>query len=438
MYRVYSAVVSAYAGVIRFKMGGNRMRNRMPGVRRAFYYIMAFVLIIWLTFVVNIILFLAMMIRYQRVEQEYVMGGDIMEELTNTDAGYELSEEMQVKLTKKDQWALLLDEEGNMIWSYRKPSEIKESYSRSEIARMSKWYLKDYPVYLRVWDDRIMIVGLPQNSMWKYNMEFPIAWMEFIKRIWYWIILFNFLWILILAVFFTRRWSKSREQVRIEWISGISHDIRTPLSMVLGYSDLLENSKNLSAEEKRQMGVIRHQSVVMKELIEDLNLTSRLEYSMQPLCVEKVRLTAVVREVAAAFLSDAKEGELEIKVEISGQAEELWVEADRKLLIRALRNLFHNSLQHGSRNETMVVRLRVWRERRWGCISFADNGVGYSEEILRGLRNGRKKRAEHNIRGLGIVQKIVMAHRGKICFRNNREGGSFCEMRFRAYCIKSR
>lgn len=62
---------------------------------------------------------------------------------------------------------MLFDESGNVIWSYGKPEELKEDYSRSEIARMSKWYLNDYPVYLRVWDDKIMIVGIPKGSIWK-------------------------------------------------------------------------------------------------------------------------------------------------------------------------------------------------------------------------------------------------------------------------------
>lgn len=415
-----------------------KIRGNLAGMHKVFYYVMAIILITGLTFMVNLAVFLTIMVRYDRDLPEYAASGEIMEELALTEDGYELSDIMQVKMEELDQWAMLLNEDGKVIWSYRKPAEIKESYNQSEIARMSRWYLQDYPVYLRVWDDRIMVVGLPKYSMWKYNLEFPIPWIEYMKEIWLWIVLFDFLMILVLAFFFTRRWSKNREHVRIEWIAGISHDIRTPLAMVMGYSDTLQNSENLSPEEQRQMAVIRHQSMVMKELIEDLNLTSRLEHSMQAMRMEKMRPAAVVREVAAAFLSDAKEGELEIEVEISGQAEEIWIKADRTLLIRALRNLFHNSLQHSEQRETTAITLRMWKERRWCCISFSDNGVGYSPEVLRQLHNQKKKRAMQNIRGLGIVQKVVMAHGGKIHFENNRQGGSFCEMRFRTYSSKGR
>lgn len=411
-------------------MGINmKIRRNLPGIHKVSYYAMALVLITGLMLAANLALFLVIAIQYHQRLPQYVRGEEVMDELRLTDEGYVLSESMQIKLTEMNQWAMLLNENGNVIWSYRKPEELKESYSNSEIARMSKWYLKDYPVYLRVWDDMIMVVGIPKGSMWKYNIEYPVPWIEYMKKIWFWIVLLDFLLILVLVFFFTRKWSKNREQVRIEWIAGISHDIRTPLSMVLGYSDTLRDSKNLTEEEQRQIAVIRHQSIVMKELVEDLNLTSRLEYSMQALCVEKVRPAAVLREAAAAFLSDAAEGTLEIEIEISKQAEGLWIKADKKLLIRALRNLFHNSMQHGRQQETMVISLCMWKERRWCCISFSDNGAGYSQEVLCRLQSRKKERPEQKIRGISIVRKIVLAHGGKIRFENNEQGGCFCEMR---------
>lgn len=412
--------------------------RNLRGMHKVLYYVIALILIMGLMLMVNLAIFLVIAVRYQKDMPEYVQGGEVMDELAFADDGYELSDAMQMKMDELNQWAMLLNEDGEAIWSYRKPVEIKESYSMSEIARMSRFYLEDYPVYLRVWDDRIMIVGLPKYSMWKYNLEFPILWIEYVKKVWFWIALFDFLSILVLAFFFTRQWSKKREEARIEWIAGISHDIRTPLSMVMGYSDTLQGNGNFSPEEQRQVAVIRHQSIVMKELVEDLNLTSRLEYSMQALRVDKVRPAAVLREVAASFLSDAGEGELEINMEISGQAEDIWIKADRSLLVRALRNLFHNSLQHSEQRETMEITLRMWKEGRWCLISFSDNGVGYPPEVLHQLHNRKKKRAMQNIRGLGIVQKVVMAHGGKIYFKNNEQGGCFCEMRFRADTAKNR
>ncbi len=415
-----------------------RMYGKLPGIRSILYFAATVMATAWLMIALNVIFFGVILYWYIQYQPDFISGGEVMEALTPAEGGYELGSDMKERLQRQNQWAMLLDEEGKAVWSFDKPEDVEDVYSRSDIARMSRWYLKDYPVYLRVWDDCIMVVGQPKHTVWKYSVEFPESWIKAVKRVIVWMILLDFLWILGLAFFFTRHWSKSREQARIEWVSGISHDIRTPLSMVMGYSDELLGSENLTPRERQQMAVVRHQSIVMKELVEDLNLTSRLEYSMQPLRAEKVRPATVIREVAAAFLSDAGEGELEVEVEVTAQAERLWVSADRKLLVRALRNLFHNSLQHSQPEETAVIWLRMWKEGRWCCISFADNGVGYSPEVLRQLQSRRKKRAAANIRGLGIVCKIALAHGGKIRFENRREGGSLCEIRLRAYELKSR
>ena len=353
-----------------------------------------------------------------------------MEALTPTESGYELDGEMAEEFERQDQWAMLLDQTGQVIWSIRKPEELEDQYTQSDIARMSKWYLKGYPVQMRAWDDRIMIVGMQKEMMWKYNIEFSISWMDFVKRT-FWVFFFiNFVWIVVLAFIFTRRFTKKRERARIEWIAGISHDIRTPLSMVMGYSDTLEHAEELPEEARQQAAVIRHQSVVMKELISDLNLTSQLEYSMQTLRKEETRPAEIVRAVAVSFLNDAMPGMLEIEMEIDESGEQMMIKADRQLLVRAFRNLINNSVKHGGQADTVKIKISLWEEKRKCYIRFQDNGVGYSEEVLRRLQGRKKEGDAENIRGLEIVRKIILAHGGKIGFGNCEEGGGYCVVLF--------
>ena len=379
-----------------------------------------------LTGILNIIFLISAAVVYVNTDSNYIYGGSVMEALTLTENGCELAEEMKEEFEQKDQWAMLLDENGRVIWSIRKPEELKDEYSRSEIARMSKWYLKGYPVQMRAWDDRIMIVGMQKETMWKYNMEFTISWMDFIKRTILAYLFINFIWIVALAFLFTKRFTKSRERARMEWIAGISHDIRTPLSVVMGYADTLENSEGLPEEARQQAAVIRHQSVVMKELIADLNLTSQLEYSMQALRMEKVRPAEIVRSVAVSFLNDSVPGQLEIDVRIEPDAEQLCIKADRQLFVRVFRNLINNSMKHSGKSEPVKIRVAMWQEKQKCHIRLEDNGVGYSEEVLCRLRSRKKDQAGENIRGLEIVKKIILAHGGKIRFGNGEEGGGYC------------
>lgn len=382
--------------------------------------------VVVLTCILNIIFLISAAVVYVNTDSNYIYGGKVMEALTLTEDGYELAGEMKEEFEQKDQWAMLLDENGRVIWSIRKPEELEDEYSRSEIARISKWYLKGYPVQMRAWDDRIMIVGMQKETMWKYNVEFTISWMDFIKRTILAYLFINFIWIVVLAFLFTRRFTRNRERARIEWIAGISHDIRTPLSVVMGYADTLEHSEGLPEEDRQQAAVIRHQSVVMKELIADLNLTSQLEYSMQALRMEKVRPAEIVRSVAVSFLNDSVPGQLEIDMQIEPDAEQLCVKTDRQLFVRVFRNLINNSMKHSGKDETVRIRIAMWQEKQKCHIRLEDNGVGYSEEVLRRLRSRKKDQAGENIRGLEIVKKIILAHGGKIRFGNGEEGGGYC------------
>ncbi|MDE7247752.1 MAG: hypothetical protein K2N43_07680, partial [Lachnospiraceae bacterium] len=299
--------------------------NYRKAARFFFYGLMAVFGITFLVAMLNMVFLIAAIDVYGKTNSYYIYGGDVMEALTFTGDEYVLSEEMTEEFKRQDQWAMLLDGEGKVIWSIQKPLELKDEYTESDIARMSKWYLQGYPVHMRAWDDRIMIVGMQKDTMWKYTMEFTIPWMEFVKRIFLAFFFINLAWIVVLAFVFARRYTKNRERARIEWIAGISHDIRTPLSMVMGYADTLEHNEELSEEARQQAAVIRHQSMVMKELISDLNLTSQLEYSMQTLRKEEVRPIEIVRGVAASFLNDAVPGMLEIDVEIDEKGEQTTV-----------------------------------------------------------------------------------------------------------------
>lgn len=76
-----------------------------------------------------------------------------------------------------------------------------------------------------------------------------------------------------------------RDNARATWIAGVSHDIRTPLSLVMGYASQLEDDPELPLAKREQASIIRRQSERIKTLVSNLNLASKLEYDMQPLRV---------------------------------------------------------------------------------------------------------------------------------------------------------
>lgn len=416
------------------RLGMRRKNNQLnwkKAMRSLLRAVAGIAMIAFLAAALNFFFLGIALVQYMKLTPDSIGKRDIVPEMYVAKQGYELSGGMQETLRENGNWLMLLNADGQVIWEFDKPDGLADSYSRADIARMAKWYLDGYPVYMYLWEDNILVIGYPRDTLWKYNIEFSLSWIDFIKEVWLYFLAINFIWIVGLAFFLHRRWTRSKEQARLEWIAGISHDIRTPLSLVMGYADMLERDPELSAEERQQAAVMKRQSIVMKELIEDLNLTSQLEYSMEALRKSVVSPAAVLREVAASFLNDIGEERLQIQLEIGEGAEHIVLKADRRLLVRAFRNLINNSLQHGGQEACVHILIAMWQKRHSCHIRFEDNGAGYSGEVLRSLMNPKKKDTDWHIRGLGIVRKVIRAHGGRIVFGNLPQGGGFSEIRLR-------
>lgn len=137
------------------------------------------------------------------------------------------------------------------------------------------------------------------------------------------------------------------DAARSDWINGVSHDIRTPLSVVMGYAAQLEGTPGLPPEQKRQATAIRAQSQVIRDLVNDLNLTMRLDCAMQPLRKEPLRPEVFLRQIAADFLNGGMGEGFDLDMELP--AESLpQIEADPFLLRRAVNNLLTNCVRHNA------------------------------------------------------------------------------------------
>ncbi|MFR1112426.1 MAG: sensor histidine kinase [Blautia sp.] len=150
---------------------------------------------------------------------------------------------------------------------------------------------------------------------------------------------------------------RKRDAARTQWISGVSHDIRTPLSLILGYSNLLEEKQQSREEIQREAGLIRQESLRIRDLIEDLNLTSKLEYHMQPLRVGRTAPVKILRKVMADVMNSIAmdQGKYEIRVKISEEFERQQVNLDEKLVERAFRNVVENAIYHNEKGCGITV-----------------------------------------------------------------------------------
>ncbi len=218
-----------------------------------------------------------------------------------------------------------------------------------------------------------------------------------------------------------------KDTARAEWISGVSHDVRTPLSVMLGFAGQLEDDRTLPASAREQAACIRKQGERLRSLISDLNLTSRLEYSMQPLRMEKVYLVELVRQVVCEFLDGGLEERYGIAFCADQENESVSILGDEALLKRALGNLIQNSIVHNPQGCRIDVSI-LCREAGI-AVEVTDDGAGVSAEKLKELTADRRLESTDeklNLRhGLGVllVQQIVEAHRGTMTMESAPQKG---------------
>ena len=229
---------------------------------------------------------------------------------------------------------------------------------------------------------------------------------------------------------------KKKETARANWIAGVSHDIRTPLSMVLGYAGQLTGSENLSEEEHRKAEVICRQGQRIKNLINDLNLASKLEYDMQPLHMERVNAVALIRQIVVDYMNTEPEDAYPICWMTEEDVGVCMIQADPGLLKRAVGNLIQNSVNHNPSGCTIYVTVEHMEDV---CqIRVEDDGVGISREELKRLNEtphymlcDENVTGQRHGLGLLIVRQIVDAHGGEVEVGQSGYGGFLAKIRIK-------
>lgn len=200
------------------------------------------------------------------------------------------------------------------------------------------------------------------------------------------------------------------EQMRNDWIRNVSHDIKTPLSSIRGYAELLK-SDSLKKEERIQYAaVVERQSLYIRELLDDFNLSLRLRNQEITLQIERTNLVSFVREIIIDLLNDPQfQSEY---IQFHHTSDTVYWQIDRHLMKRAILNFLYNALVH---NENAQVTVTVSKQ----MIQIKDDGIGISAEeqamifnrYYRGTNTGHSKGTGL---GMAIARDIILAHHGKI------------------------
>ena len=197
-----------------------------------------------------------------------------------------------------------------------------------------------------------------------------------------------------------------RDDARTAWVAGVSHDVRTPLAMILGWAEQLStirHCRTLHGGGQRASAP----RAKLRTLIEDLNLTSKLQYGAQPLRCRPVQAGPLLRSIAAEFCDSPLADHCTVTPELTPDADKAEINVDAALLTRALENLLNNAARHNP--GPVQVAITATRRGRMLEIAVADDGAGYPPAVLNALQTGANT---PHILGLYVVEQIARAHGG--------------------------
>lgn len=373
---------------------------------------------------------------------------ELKDNLREEDNHWTVSDPDQLKtvLEENDWWALIINKDGNVTWSERAPlsdtatlaetktedrsvdNTIPTHYSLNDIALINHYQkINRYPIFVApLENDNLLVLGTPQGSYWITDTKMP---QEATLRIPLYILIVVILDTLIVYLLYTFskrtvlrnvepalkalddlsqerpvnvRFDGSlraigdkinsvsailqrKEQARKNWIAGVSHDVRTPLAVIMGHAERIAADPSAPEPDKQSGVLIMQQTERIRDLIEDLNIASHLEYDMQPLRLTSFSLSRLIRSVVTDYLNRDTSGAYTFEINISPEAEQLPFLGDERLIARALHNAINNAVKHNAAGCTITISLAMPTNHDLE-LSVIDDGVGCSPVILSQLQ----------------------------------------------------
>ncbi|MEA2278591.1 MAG: hypothetical protein QOC78_3551 [Solirubrobacteraceae bacterium] len=220
-------------------------------------------------------------------------------------------------------------------------------------------------------------------------------------------------------------WSRALDEQRRELLAGVGHELKTPLSIVLGLAARLLGDDRLVADQREDVERVRANAYVLLKRVEDVLAVARLDSGAVELVLRDVDVAALVRESCEGFASIAQLRGQRLVVELP---ERLSARIDEDRILSIVSNLLANAFKHAPAGG--VVRCTVTAEGGRLQLEVADSGPGVAEgmraEIFERYRQGAGSVGRPGGSGLGlsIVREVVALHGGQVVLRDAPEGGA--------------
>lgn len=219
------------------------------------------------------------------------------------------------------------------------------------------------------------------------------------------------------------------EKSKDELITNVSHDLRTPLTSIIGYLGLVEDKQYRSEEDILKYTHIAYEKAKqMKNLVEDLFEYTKVQQHGAPVNIMRVDLNQLLEQLTASFALEAEKRGIEISSKVVPNP--LMIEADPEKLGRVFNNLVTNAFKYG--NGASYVRITAHQENTNVVVTVANDGTPIPEKSLSHLferfyraEASRSRATGGTGLGLAIVKSIVDLHHGQVSVTSDENETAF-------------
>lgn len=219
------------------------------------------------------------------------------------------------------------------------------------------------------------------------------------------------------------------EETKNELITNVAHDLRTPLTSIIGYIDIVNNMPDLSEKQRSEyLKITWEKARKLEKLINELFSFTKISYGGMPMRMEKIDVIKMLEQEADELYPTFKENELECLLETD--ADSCMIMADGEQLVRVFDNLLGNAIKYGRYGK--IIRIRTLTENtqiqiqivNYGSVIPAENLPFLFEKFYK-VDTSRQPSSEGTGLGLAIAKSIVESHGGSISARSSFEGTVF-------------
>lgn len=421
-------------------------------------FILAFLTIILIDFV--LLVATTNFIRSQQSPIDIIQG--VSSNITPSNGTYKVNQTAKKLIKKHNLWVMILDQKsGNEKFNIKKPKNIKTQFDYADVIKFSRYYLDDYPIFTQIKKEQkdIYIIAFPKESIIRYgNNFFDLKRIQIFPILILVIIFVNCLFCLFLylysvtflnrniqpiinaigklpvglnkqvnsvqeldrltlAVNSANKKLRKNEEFKENWISGIAHDIKTPLSVIVANASLaIEKTDNDDLLKNLKPTLI--ESHYIQNLLNDLNIFARLTNGNLKLNQEITDIIPFFKEIIIQIINQEiwNDFNFEFIPDNKLLGKKMYIE--KSLMSRVIHNLIYNSVLHNPSGCNIQIVLNYISRNKFSVI-IRDNGIGTSTDILKNINkieefNFDISGVRRSGMGLKISNQIVDLHGGSM------------------------